>query len=91
MSIDEEKVRNAFNNFRFLMGETAARHIEAGEDQAAGILLVVERRVYTAMQEYAVRVQYPPAPGATPGPPPPRRRSSKRKREVPEGEGGSET
>lgn len=88
--IDAEKVRMAFTNFRGLMSETARSHIESGEDAAAGILLVLERRVYAAMQDYAMRVNYPPGPDAEGTPVPPRRKSRKAKveaqAELPEGE-----
>lgn len=56
MPLDErdQELLTESNDFRAALNTRATVHIGDGADQAAGHLLVLERRIYVAMNQYAL-------------------------------------
>ena len=53
--MDSETFSQTVMNFKAALKEMALVHMNAGEDKAAGLLLVLERRVYTSMLHYEMQ------------------------------------
>lgn len=54
MNRDDEELLTEASNFRETLNDRAMRHIDGGADQPAGHLLALERRIYVAMNKYAL-------------------------------------
>jgi len=77
--MDNETFRQMSVNFTSALKEMALVHMNAGEDAAAGLLLVLERRVYTSLLQYELQA---PTEGDTAiEKAPPKRRGRPRKSE----------
>lgn len=73
--MNREQFRTDARNFQSALKEMAHVHMQEGDDVAAGLLLVIERRLYTSIIEYDLR-----APAEGEGTPVPARRRGRRKK-----------